>query len=179
MESHKSFNLEQIKPVFFEIKLAINITEELINIFDDYLKEIIHFASKNNFDGYISSMILRIKNVLRKKNQIKRLDSCGTTYDKLSQGISYKYKINDFLLAENPEYIFINKFKFTSQNNIIFNNNEYVIFDKNINLYLNIDNIQKIIIELNVILMQLNYHLEIIKKDILHFNLFDTKYLEI
>jgi hypothetical protein len=179
MENYKKFNLEQIKPLFYEIKLAIDITNELISIFDDYLKKVMNLAYGTKFDEYISSVISKIKNILKKKNPVKRLDSCGTTYDKLSQGISYKYKINDVLLAENPEDIVINKFEFTFQNSIILNKIEYFIFDKNININLNIDNTKKIIGELNVIILQLNYYFEIINNDILHFDLLETKNLEI
>jgi hypothetical protein len=174
MENHIKFNMEQIMPIFAELKLANDITHDLITTFEDYLDLI---KDKNNTKEYEEKILLQIKNSIEKKNFLKSLGSNYTTYEKLQNGLSYKYKINDKLLAENPFLITTNKFYISSQNSIIVNKSEFFIFTDNINS--NIKNIQYIISELNLILIQICFYLTTIKNDVKHFNLFDIKYLDI
>jgi hypothetical protein len=189
------FNMEQILPVLIELKLAKNVTEEFISILKNYresLYEILQNINNNNINNLvkISEFVLgQIKSIITKQNPLKKIGSKkDTIYERLCRGLLYRYKIKNNVLAENPEYFTIEKLIFSPITNIIMiGNNEFQIFysenggdnsvPKDINH--NIINIQIIIAELDVILMQISNYINIINDDVIHFGLFDEKYLNI
>lgn len=181
MEGYKNFNIGQIIPVFNELNIGEKIIEEIIKVMNDLkyiyidiLNRSVKFTSK---DINREKFIYKLKNCLSKKNKFKSLGTKETTFEKLNKGISYKYKINDKLLAENPNKIKIKNIEISIKNSIIINNNDFFIFEENINF--NINNINQIIFELNKISMQIDFYKKNIKSDVIHFNLFDQKYLEL
>jgi hypothetical protein len=199
-ENYMQFNMEQILPVLIELKLAKNVTEEFISILKNYresLYEITQQISNTNNLIKISEFVLnQIKSIINKQNPLKKIGSKkDTIYERLCRGLLYRYKIKNNVLAENPEYFTIEKLIISPLTNIIIiGNSEFQIFNfesrsnkkednqnnsisKDINL--NIINIQIIIAELDIILMQINNFINIINDDVIHFGLFDEKYLSI
>lgn len=197
MESYMQFNMEQILPVLIELKLAKNVTEEFISVLKNYRESLYEILQKiNNNNNNINNLIKisefvlsQIKSIINKQNPLKKIGSKkDTIYERLCRGLLYRYKIKNNVLAENPEYFTIEKLLFSPITNIIIiGNNEFQIFysenggdnsiPKDINL--NIINIQIIIAELDIILMQINNYINIINDDVIHFGLFDEKYLNI
>jgi hypothetical protein len=185
MNYHEKFNMQQIMPVYIELKTAKNIIEEVISILENYsnilFKKInnnsdVDSDDNNNIKNYKIDLISKIKICLQKQNDLKKL-SKTKIFERLTNGIGYKYKIDNFHLVENPEKITIENIDLTLENNIIINKMIFQIFEKNINL--NFKNVQNLIAELNIVLMQLDIFLDNIKIDVSHFNLFDNKYLDI
>lgn len=201
-EDYHQFNMEQILPILIDLKLAKEITEEFIFIlknYKDFLYDMIHKVDnnesttielqKNTFDKNFDIVISQIKSIIYKQNPLKKIGSKKESiYEKLHRGYIYRYKIKNHLLAENPQNITVEKLIISfcptkSENfNINIGNSDFKIFENNSsikNININIINIQIITSWLDIILMQINTHINIINDDVIHFQLFDEKYLNI
>jgi hypothetical protein len=186
IDKYIEFNIEQIMPILLELKLAKNITEELIIILKNYKDFLQKINDKNeNLIKNCDFVCNQIKLLIYKQNPIKKINSKkDTIFDRINRGLLYRYKIKNNIIAENPEYLMIDKFVF-ADNCINIGNNNIEIFNfngENNNDFLkkknlNIINTQIIIAELDIILMQIINYINIINDDVIHFKLFDQKYL--
>jgi hypothetical protein len=201
------FNMEQIIPVLVELKLAKEVTESIISIlknYRDYLYDFIkkgvniNFIDMEKIDKNSDFVIKQIQNEIYKQNPLKKIGSKKENiYEKLHRGLFYRYKLRDDYMAENCELLNIENINFLfecEKKSIKIGKNNYEIicflkyglgnFCENIdfiikNININIINIQLIIMELNIILSSISTYIININNEVMNFELFDKKYLDI
>jgi hypothetical protein len=194
MEGYVKFNMEQILPILIELNLAKDATSETIVILQNYMEDLNNILKSEVLYENIMDKIKKnhefiscqIKNAIYRQNPLKKIGGKKeSVYEKMNRGFIYRYKINNNVIAENPELLNIDSILFSDDyHEIIINKEKIKIYYeyKNTtheNLSNNIIDI-KIIIELmKIILLKINNYIRMIREDVIHFNLFDEKYLEI
>jgi hypothetical protein len=143
MQNYKDFNINQIMPVLMELKQAKIVVEEIIQLlknYNDFLSKIIDIVTlskditdeiKSDIDKNVLFVMNSIDSTIKKQNPIKKTGSKKETiFERFHRGITYKYKIKNNIISENPEHMKLGDFLvFPNHRNIQINNDDYQFLD--------------------------------------------------
>jgi len=215
MQNINDFNMNQIIPVFHELKQCdetIGIIMKYLSDYKDFLIDIINNIMysnvtnelKEHVDKNLIYVLNAITYAINQNKPLKKMGSIKTTiFERLSRGLIYRYKLNHDTFATNPIPFTIDNFKLiqhdisstssTSSTSLCIviddiihaqfsNSNEYYMddIDKNEliqrinNDIMKIDEINK---NLYINKIKINSYIDVIKNDVIIFELFDPNNL--
>jgi uncharacterized protein (DUF1697 family) len=140
---NKEFNMNQIRPVLFELIQGEKSIIDMISCFKNYKQFLKDIKSEINqttiikdvlrvkIDKNLNHVMSNINTIINKENLIIKSGSKKETiFERLNRGLMYKYKIDNSTIAENPKFLTTEIFTIIPHRKYIrINNDDYFLQD--------------------------------------------------
>lgn len=113
---YESFNIDQLIPILTDLHTGKAMVAEIINVLSSYRDNLYEIISelkdanyvtdelKTKIDKNVTLVMNEVQSVLQKCVSLKNTGKHrGTLLERLKRGITYKYKLCNGVVAENPE----------------------------------------------------------------------------
>jgi len=113
---HESFNIDQLIPILTDLHTGKAMVAEIINVLSSYRDNVYEISAelkdanyvtdelKTKIDKNVTLAMNEVQSVLQKCVSLKNTGKYrGTLLERLKRGITYKYKLCNGVVAENPE----------------------------------------------------------------------------
>lgn len=129
---YESFNIDQLIPILTDLHTGKAMVAEIINVLSAYRDNLYEISSelkdsnyvtdelKTKIDKNVTLVMNEVQSVLQKCVSLKNTGKYrGTLLERLRRGITYKYKLCNGVVAENPEPFVFDAISVDATNRVI------------------------------------------------------------